>query len=50
MIPFSSLESFTREAIRNRSCSDCLYRDVYKRQDLDKEEPEKEAAEEKKED
>ena len=25
MIPFSSLESFTRESIRNRSFSDCLY-------------------------
>ena len=24
MIPFSSLESFTRESIRNRSFSDCL--------------------------
>ena len=25
MIPFSSLESFTRESIKNRSFSDCLY-------------------------
>ena len=25
MIPFSNLESFTRESIKNRSFSDCLY-------------------------